>query len=338
MAGCPQKRWLWVPLFCFFMLLSQFHIWTFARVSRSTLKAGGSWQVSNYGRCRNLRGMVTVGSQKPTGYHMVGIEGKSFLVHRLVKFAFDGPPETGFAWQVNHLDGNKSNNRLENLQYATPSQNSQHAHDNGLVSCGGPNVSVRWRAIGSQRWSTCESQTLAAKKVGLSRATVSRCCRSNSSSQGFEFQLAQDGENASTLYGEEWRPMRDPATGKLLSGRMISSCGRLKLTNNRISRGHKTEDGYFRCCVSGLQRSKEYVHRLVASAFCGKPPGPEHSHVNHKDGDKSNNFASNLEYVTPAGNVMHSYAHGSSRSRRCDCQPVATDSLVAMAVGHCIRH
>ena len=317
-----QKRWHGFFLACSFLLLSRFHIWTFARVSRSAPEARGSWQVSNYGRCRNLRGVVTTGSRTDTGYHRVRIEGNSFQTHRLVKFAFHGPPESGFAWQVNHLDGNKSNNRLENLQYATPSQNSQHARDNGLVACGGPKVSVRWRAVGSQKWSTCESLTLAAVKVGLSRVTVSRCCRSHSLSKGFEFQLAQDGENASAFCGEEWRPMRDPATGTVLSGRMVSSCGRLKLTNNRISRGHKEENGYFRCCVSGLQRGKEYVHRLVASAFCSKPPSPEHIYVNHKDGDKSNNSACNLEYVTPAGNVIHSYKHASSRSRRCDCKPV----------------
>lgn len=323
-AARRQKRWHCSFFVCAFLLLSRLHIWTFARVSRSAPKARGSWQVSNYGRCRNLRGVVTTGSRKDTGYHMVQIEGNFFLVHRLVKFAFHGPPERGFAWQVNHFDGNKSNNRLKNLQYATPSQNSQHACDNGLRQYGGPKVSVRWRAVGSHRWSTCKSFALAAAEVGLNPATVSKCCRRSSSSKGFEFQLAQDGENASAFCGEEWRPMRDPATGKVLSGRMVSSCGRLKLSNNRISRGHKEEHGYFRCYVSGLQRGKEYVHRLVMATFHGEPPSPKHTQVNHQDGDRSNNAACNLEYVTPAENVIHSYVQGSSRSRRCDCKAVVS--------------
>lgn len=50
------------------------------------------------------------------------------------------------------------------------------------------------------------------------------------------------------------------------------------------------------------------VHRLVAAAFIGpRPPGYQ---VNHKDGDKKNNRASNLEYVTASENIRHSFAIG----------------------------
>lgn len=46
------------------------------------------------------------------------------------------------------------------------------------------------------------------------------------------------------------------------------------------------------------------VHRLVCLAFHGEPPTPEHQ-VNHKDGDKTNNAADNLEWVTPIENMEH---------------------------------
>ncbi len=56
------------------------------------------------------------------------------------------------------------------------------------------------------------------------------------------------------------------------------------------------------------KRIRAKVHRLVAGAFIGPcPPGKE---VNHKDGDKTNNRADNLEYLTKSENVLHSYRNG----------------------------
>lgn len=55
--------------------------------------------------------------------------------------------------------------------------------------------------------------------------------------------------------------------------------------------------------------SKFYIHRLVAEAFV-KQPVPNCNHVNHKDGDKLNNFFSNLEWVTQRENNRHGYRIG----------------------------
>ena len=57
----------------------------------------------------------------------------------------------------------------------------------------------------------------------------------------------------------------------------------------------------------GIEK-KARVHRLVAMAFCdGHRPGLE---VNHKNGDKTNNHADNLEWVTTQENVIHSFRLG----------------------------
>src|ERR1700761_5934498 len=52
--------------------------------------------------------------------------------------------------------------------------------------------------------------------------------------------------------------------------------------------------------IDGKQTSR-LVHRLVAIAFIGSPPTPDHT-VNHKDYDKSNNLPSNLEWMGQAEN------------------------------------
>ena len=213
------------------------------------------WQVSSEGRCRTSRGTITHGTLHPSGYRVVFISRNIFQVHRLIAHAFHGPPLDEAAGEVNHIDGNSSNNQRDNLEWATPSQNVRHSYAN-----------------------------LGRHSSGPSRGTAA----------------------VIRPIGEEWRPMKCPRTGLLVPGRAVSSLGRFKSKRGRICFGYLRKDGYFRTQVKlELQPRNEYVHRLVAASFLGQPPSPEHSHVNHKDGNKSNNAVENLEYVTPAANVAH---------------------------------
>ena len=213
------------------------------------------WQVSSEGRCKDSRGRISHGYLHSHGYCVVNIQGNICRVHRLVAHAFHGLPLGEAAWQVNHIDGNCSNNRLDNLEWATPSQNVRHSYAN------------LWRhPSGSSR----------------GRAPLIR------------------------PIGEEWRPMKCPRTGLPLPGQAVSSWGRVKSKRGRIYFGYLRNDGYFRTHVRlELQHRNEYVHRLVAASFLGQPPSPEHTQINHRDGNKSNNAVENLEYVTPAENIAH---------------------------------
>jgi len=63
------------------------------------------------------------------GYHAVTLKGKSWFVHRLVCSSFLGDANGRC---VNHIDGNKTNNCLENLEYTSYSGNNLHAYRSGL--------------------------------------------------------------------------------------------------------------------------------------------------------------------------------------------------------------
>ena len=277
---------------------------------------GKCWQVSSHGRCCSTRGIISYGSLKSNGYSAVGISKTNLLVHRLVAFAFLGPPPHKMAWEVHHRDGDRANNRVENLEYVTRSQNMRHACTNPLRTCGGLQTSkkVLWRAEGSDIWQCFPSITVAAQHLCVSPSAVSRCCYHNRPCGGLEFQFEAKREE---IQGEEWREMLDSKTGQELPGRLISSFGRMRFGNGRISKGHLRKEGYRAVTLHLNSHGRfEYVHRLVAAAFLGEPPSLLHTHVNHKDGDKGNNALSNLEYATPNSNMAHWWARSSNVSRR----------------------
>jgi hypothetical protein len=77
----------------------------------------------------------------------------------------------------------------------------------------------------------------------------------------------------------------------------------------RIRKLQPTPEGYLHVVLwkDGKPKARQ-VHGLIAEAFLGPaPPGHE---PNHEDGDKHNNRASNLEWVTRPENMKHAYATG----------------------------
>lgn len=99
----------------------------------------GRYSVSNLGRIRRerliKRGTVKQrmlsGHSNRQGYRMIFLRSddgdRRYSIHSLVALTFIGPRPTGY--HINHKDGNPANNRLENLEYVTPLENTRHGLD-----------------------------------------------------------------------------------------------------------------------------------------------------------------------------------------------------------------
>lgn len=88
-----------------------------------------------------------------------------------------------------------------------------------------------------------------------------------------------------------------------------SCCGKIMGRMRRILRGRKHPKGYrWLNVVRDGVYSNLYVHRAVALTWLPNPQGLPY--VNHLDGVKDNNGASNLEWVTAAENTEHAIASG----------------------------
>ena len=125
---------------------------TAPRCAVSITGTGGTYSVRDDGavlsHARAAQGTLLKGYATPAGYRAVGLyaeEGgkpQSRLVHRLVCHAFHGPPPSDQHTDVRHLNGDKADNRAENLAWGTRSENMQdvlrHRQEGPAVAPDGP--------------------------------------------------------------------------------------------------------------------------------------------------------------------------------------------------------
>lgn len=183
----------------------------------------GLYQVSNMGNVRSVthttvhrdgkvvryEGKMLTPHNGDRGYKFVNLSKNGIVnlanVHRLVAETF--LPKDDGKNVVNHKDGNKHNNTVENLEWVTYSENSKHAVRNGLldmepfIAAGSTARKKKIAQIDAsgKTIKVFDSAAEAARQLGLSKGNISSCANGvRKTSGGYRWQFVQGVETCAS--------------------------------------------------------------------------------------------------------------------------------------------
>ena len=270
-----------------------------------------NYEVSNYGQVKNKNTNRILKQTLINGYFATGLrinnKTTTAFLHRLVAIRFLVCPDETFV--VNHKDGCKTNNNVENLEWISQSENGKHAYRLNLHK---PiRFGVSQYTLDNVFVRDYESLLDAEKETGVSNGHISNVCRGV--------------RGKKTAGGYIWKytdyiPTTQPVPeGKVMDGYpnyIITNDGRVyNSQRNKYLIPAKNEGGYMALSLSDGKKQENFinskkrknfiVHRLVALLYLENPNN--YLEVNHIDFDKTNNNVDNLEWISRSDNMKHNF-------------------------------
>ena len=176
---------------------------------RDVIGYEGSYQVSNLGRIKSLDriisrkdgktffkkgGILSIAHNKRVNIYEVplSIRGKRKMckIHRLVADAFIPNDDPNNKITVNHIDGNRSNNKAENLEWTSYSENLKHAYDKlsrTINATKNKKTKCFSKSIIDGAVYEYESIAEASRKTGISETQIRRLINKECVNKKYEF-------------------------------------------------------------------------------------------------------------------------------------------------------
>lgn len=228
------------------------------------------------------------------GYESIslGTDRKWYAVHRLVAETFIPNPEN--KPYVNHINCDRTDNRVENLEWVTQKENCA-SHGKEISH---PRRVIQMDMAGNEL-ARFDSLQEASDAIGYSASAISKAVLGiNASGGGYKWK-----------YEGEHTEVRDISNGKqVYEYKKYTVFPDGTIYNNvrkAVVKPVKNASGYTYVTISNNKTKRNYyIHRIVADHYL-KNTDIKKTQVNHKNKIKDDNKVGNLEWVTPSENSLH---------------------------------